>query len=235
MQPGGFSAADDNGIGGGGPAAAAAQAARTQQVQQSTPTGGTTTGPGGYTADQAEVLSKDDAQLIRFAMQQAGLNPDRVTKFSKIAVNALAPLLRARRAAFGIANGQNKGGLPDDIAQMAAAFTHGGGSNFYTQQQQYGQQVLDSDNYKNAVAGLGDAEQQYAMYQSLMPLTYAGSNPLIQQSAADSADRQYNAFNDQDFRTTQAGGIDPSGGIFTKFLQQQTNLDPITRRVFGLR
>lgn len=251
---GGISAADDNGIGGGGPEGDAAARALVQQganragtaaagfkpassTYNTTPTSagmGPTSG-GGYTPGQAEVLSQDDDQLIRFAMQQAGLNPDRLTKYSKIAGRALVPLLRARRAAFGIAGDGNVGGLPDDIAGVAKSFTSGNGTNFYDQQRQYGQQAMQSENFKNAIAGLGDQEQVAAMFQSLMPLTYAGSNPLIQQSAADTFNRQQNQFNDAQFNGPLAGKADPSGGIFTQFLQNQQNLDPITKRIFGLR
>lgn len=249
---GGVSSGMDNGIGGGGPEGNAALAAIAQQ--QTLPAGAGTqapgaggggstppstnsgsTLPGGYSAAQGDVLSQDDEQLLRFAMQAAGLNPDRLTRFSKIAGRALAPLIQARRGAFGLMGGQaNVGGLPQDIADFAREYTTGG-RDFFGNAQRYAQGVLGSDTFKSAVAGLQQDEQRQAMYQSLMPLLFAGANPLVQQSAADTFNRQTGLFNDADFnRLRDPNAPAPGGGIFTDWLRGQPNLDPITRRIFGL-
>lgn len=196
--------------------------------------GGGMTNNGGYSGAQGTALGQDDNMLVRFAMQAAGLNPDRLTHFSKIAGRALQPLVQARRAAFGLlGNGATADGLPQDIANFAGEFTRGG-ANFFGNAQNYAQQVMGGDQFKNAVAGLQDQDQVQALYRSLMPLLYAGANPLVQQSAADTFDRQANQFNDQDFASL-GGGPKPGGGIFMDWLNQQQNLDPITRRIFGMR
>lgn len=188
--------------------------------------------PGNFTGAQATSLSQDDAMLLDFALRAAGLNPDRMTRFSKIAMNALKPLVQARRAAFGLTNGQgNLGGLPQDIASFAQGFTQKG-NDFFGQAQNYANQVLNSDTFKNGVAGLGDTEQQQALYQGLMPLLFAGANPLVQQSAADTFGRDISQFNRADFNSS--GQALPASGVFTDWLRQQPNIDPITRRIFGL-
>ena len=94
---------------------------------------------------------------------------------------------------------------------------------------------MNSENFKNAIGGLTDQDQVAAMFQSLMPLRYAGSNPLIQQSAADTFQRTQNQFNDQLFNVSGQNDRMPGGGVFVDWLQQQQQLDPITRRIFGIR
>lgn len=85
---------------------------------------------GNFTAAQGALLGEDDNQLVRFALQSAGLNPDRMGKFGQIVARMLAPLVAARRNAFGIAGGDNVGGLPQDIASFAKEFTTPGVNAF---------------------------------------------------------------------------------------------------------
>lgn len=196
------------------------------------PGGGGTGLPGGYSAAQGTVLAGDQNQLQRFALQAAGLNPDRMGRFGQLIAGMLAPLIAARRNAFGIQGGQNTGGLPQDIASFAKEFTTGGVDAFGNAQQ-YAQGVLNSPELRQYTSGLSNPDQAQAMYQSLMPLLFAGSNPLIQQSAADSAQRVQGQYNDQVF---QNNGIDPNGGIFPQWLDANAQkFDPLTRRIFGLR
>lgn len=193
-------------------------------------------GPGGYSAAQGNVLGQDNSFLQDFAARAAGLNPDKLTRFSKIAIQALAPLVQARRAAFGLMGGNaNEQGLPQDIASFARDFTNGG-ANFFGNAQNYAQGVMNSDVFKNAVAGLQDQEQVQALYQGLMPLLYAGANPLIQQSAADVFGQTARNFNRQDFASLNGSAPKPGNGVFMDWLNQQgQQLDPITRRIFNIR
>lgn len=261
----GVSAADDNGIGGGGPEGAAAVAAAAQQAKQAagvagqgqqgssvTPQGpqngaqqggSNSTLPGNFTPAQGAALSTDDDLLLSFALRAAGFNPNAVTGMSKLAARALMPLLQARRSAYGLmgdASGalQNVGGLPQDIASFAKEFTTKG-ADFYGNAQRYAQGVMGGDTFKNSIAGLGDAQQAGAVYQSLLPLLYAGSNPLVQQSAGDTFRRQMENFGYQDFLgNVGADANNPNqtgGGILMDWLNKQQNIDPVTRRIFGLR
>jgi hypothetical protein len=193
------------------------------------PGGGTL--PGGFTAAQGGILSEDDNQLIRFALQAAGLNPDRMGKFGQIAAKMLAPLVAARRNAFGIADGSNVGGLPQDIASFAKEFTTPG-ADFFGNAANYARQTMGSGGFTNAVNALGNPDQQIAMYQSLLPLLFGGSNPLIQQAAADTSQRTAAGYNDATFN---ASGVSPNEGIFSAWLNSQPNLDPLQRSIFGLQ
>lgn len=205
-----------------------------QKAAESGPPGGGSGNPGNFTDAQGLQLAEDDDRLVRFALQAAGLNPDRMNSFTRIVGRALVPLLRARRAAFGINSDATVGGLPQDIASFAKEFTTPGVSAFGNARA-YADSVMGSENFKSAIAGLSDQDQVAAMFQSLLPLRYAGSNPLIQQSAADTFQRTQNQYNDQLFNVSGQQAAMPGGGIFVDWLNQQQNLDPITRRIFGIR
>jgi len=241
---GGISSAEDNGIGGGGPQGAAAvtaavaqQAAAAKQTQaaaqqQSAPL------PGGFNSAQGNALSKDDDLLLSFALRAAGFDPNHVTRYSKLAAQALLPLLQSRRNAYGLSGGEggalaNVGGLPQDIAQFAKDFTTKG-MDFYGNAQRYAQQAMNGETFKNSIAGLADQEQVAAMYQSMMPLLYAGSNPLVQQAAGDTFRRQMENFNYRD-AGFDLPGTPASNGVLMDWLGSQQNVDPITRRIFGLK
>lgn len=220
----------------------ASQVAR-EQARVNTP--GLPTAGGGFSAPlnagdrdptqmQGMALARDDDRLIRFALQQAGLNPDRMTSFSRIVGRALVPLLRSARSAFGVTGSNTEDQLPDFIRGLSNSLTTKGG-NFFGQLQQLGEGAMGSDY----LAGIANPEDQAAFIQSLLPARYAGRNPMIQQSVSDTFDRQLNAFKDQDF---YSGGAsvptdDPSNPtpVFIRWLQEQRNVDPITRRIFGIR
>lgn len=179
----------------------------------------------GATAFQDNALGNDD-QLVRYAMQQAGLNPDRLTKFSRMAGASLVPLLRSLRAAQGIAN-DVPGGLTESVANFAKNYTSGGSTGFFNSARDIARTAMGSENFKNAVAGLQSQEQVAGLYQSLLPLLFAGSNPLIAQSAADTFERTNNQYNDADFANS---GVNTP--VFLTWLAQQ-QLDPVARRIFG--
>lgn len=248
---GGVSSANDNGIGGGGPEGAAAQAAVAQQATLPNGAGAQAPGapgasqtssspslPGGFNPAQGNALSKDDDLLLSFALRAAGFDPNHVTRYSKLAAQALLPLLQSRRNAYGLSGGEggalaNVGGLPQDIAQFAKDFTTKG-MDFYGNAQRYAQQAMNGETFKNSIAGLADQEQVAAMYQSMMPLLYAGSNPLVQQAAGDTFRRQMENFNYRD-AGFDLPGTPASNGVLMDWLGSQQNVDPITRRIFGLK
>jgi hypothetical protein len=185
--------------------------------------------PGGFSANQANVLGEDSDYLLRFALKAAGFDPDVATPAEKIAAKYLAPMVEARRSAYGLMDpsGGNKQGLPQDIVNFAQEYSKPG-ANFYGNAAKYAQGILGGQGFQGGIAGIGDQEQRMAMYQALIPLLYGGSNPLIQQSTADQTKKLFNQYKDQDIQ----GGPNHIG-IFEDFVKQQQNLSPILRSIFG--
>lgn len=190
--------------------------------------GGNDNNPGGFSSGMGTQLSQDDNMLLQFALRAAGFDPNVATPAMKYAAKALQPLVQARRAAFGAGdNGQNLGALPQDIAAFAKEYTTPG-ANFYGHAQQYAQGLLGGKSFQDFIAGLSDPQDQYNMYQALVPLLYGGSNPMIQQSVKDQLRTQQNNYDWQDFN--QQGQGQKS---ILDFIRNQPNLNPALRSIFG--
>lgn len=207
--------------------------------------GGTGSGPGGaalktevptntgapnsgnFGAFQGDYLSRDDEMLKRFAMQQAGFNPDIMSRGTKIAQGALSPIMQALRAAYG-ANDPTKStqGLPDFLAQAAKGYTDKG-NDFYSGLRNYAQGVLGGDQFGGFLGGISDQDEKFQMLQTLVPLLYGGANPMIQQSVGDQLGALFGKFHDDEFY----GG---KPNTLSDFLgRTQSTLSPALQQLFG--
>lgn len=182
---------------------------------------------GGYGAFQGDYLAQDDAMLKRFAMQQAGFNPDIMSRGSKIAQGALNPIMAALRAAYG-ANDPTKStqGLPDFIAQAAKGYTDKG-NDFYGGLRNYAQGVLGGGQFGDFLGGISDQDEKFQMLQTLVPLLYGGANPMIQQSVGDQLGALFGRFHDDEFY----GGKQNTLADFLS--RDQGKLSPALRQLFG--
>lgn len=190
-----------------------------------------TQGPAGgnWSAATGIGLAGDDNGAVRFALQQAGLDPDRLGHFGTIIARALAPMILARRNTVGLTGTGNTGTIPQELADFTKMFTTKGVDAF-GEAAKYGQGILSNPNLATYLSNINSGEDQGQFYQGLLPLLYGGANPLIQQAAADSSTRYLNQYRDAEL---QGGGVQPGGGIFSNWLDSQPNVDPFVRRIFG--
>lgn len=182
---------------------------------------------GNFGAFQGDYLAQDDAMLKRFAMQQAGFNPDIMSRGTKIAQGALSPIMQALRAAYG-ANDPTKStqGLPDFLAQAAKGYTDKG-NDFYGGLRNYAQGVLGGDQFGGFLGGISDQDEKFQMLQTLVPLLYGGANPMIQQSVGDQLGALFGKFHDDEFY----GG---KPNTLADFLgRSQSTLSPALQQLFG--
>lgn len=225
----------ENPYGGGNATAQTAPAAATPPPAAAPPPSApyaasvpTAASPHGSAAQDTAMAGISNDTFVKNAMRAAGMNPNMMTEASSAAMKGLAPIFSAARAVYGQEAGAQAGGLTDFINKLAQQSTQQGG-NFFGDLQKYAQGVLGGSNFQGAVGGLSSAQAQNAAYQNLLPLLYAGSNGLIQQSAGDQAQKAYDDFNYQD--SQQAA---PGHQLFTQWLSQQ-NLTPTQRSIFGGR
>lgn len=174
-------------------------------------------------------LAGDDNGAVRFALQEAGLNPDRLGHFGNIIARALAPMILARRNTVGLTGSGNTGTIPQELADFTKMFTTKGVDAF-GEAAKYGQSILNSPGLAGYLKNITSGEDQGQFYQGLLPLLYGGANPLIQQAAADASQRYLNQYRDAELR---GGGVQPGGGVFSTWLDTQPNVDPFVRRIFG--
>ena len=182
---------------------------------------------GNFGAFQGDYLSRDDEMLKRFAMQQAGFNPDIMSRGTKIAQGALSPIMQALRAAYG-ANDPTKStqGLPDFLAQAAKGYTDKG-NDFYGGLRNYAQGVLGGGQFGDFLGGISDQDEKFQMLQTLVPLLYGGANPMIQQSVGDQLGALFGKFHDDEFY----GG---KPNTLADFLgRSQSTLSPALQQLFG--
>lgn len=196
-----------------------------------TPAAGGGGNPGGIGNTENLALGEDDDYLLRFALKSAGFNPDVATPAEKIAAKYLAPMVQARRAAYGLNDpaGGNVGGLGQDIASFAKEFSTPG-ANFFGNASNYAKQILGGAGFAN-INGLKDPEQVMGAYASLLPLLYGGANPLVSQSAQDQTRKLFNMYKDADIHGADSGGA----GIFQDWLARQKDLTPLIRSIFNMR
>jgi hypothetical protein len=199
-------------------------------------TGGTNTGASalGTTAAQRMALASDPQQAFRYAMQQAGLNPDAPGLLGNFLKKRFQPLLEARMAAAGVGDSGNYMDTIDSVIRdfglslmgqgggggsMPGGDFYGGLAGIANQAQQQGGEYLNN---------LSDQSQAMQYLQQLGSLRFAGANPLVAQSAADVMERTRNQYQDVAFQNELAGrNIDP----FTTYLKSR---NPFTyRTIFG--
>jgi hypothetical protein len=188
----------------------------------------------GTTAAQRMALASDPQQAFRYAMQQAGLNPDAPGLLGNFLKKRFQPLLEARMAAAGVGNNSNYMDTIDSVIRdfglglmgkgggggsMPGGDFYGGLAGIANQAQQQGGDYLNN---------LSDQSQAMQYLQQLGSLRFAGANPLVAQSAADVMERTRNQYQDTAFQNELAGrNIDP----FTRYLQSQ---NPFTyRTIYG--
>ena len=203
-------------------------ASPTTLVEAPPPTGAQVPNTPGGSAFRGNMLAESDDQLARFAMMQAGFNPDIITRGSKVAMRNLIPIIEAYRAAFGAGAGQNSNveGLPDFIAQAAKQYTSGTGG-FYGNARKYAESVMGSPDFASFLSKVGDQDEQFGMMQALVPLLYGGSNPMVQQSVADQLKSLFGQFGDDEYNRG-------TNNTLTEFLtRNRDKLSPALRNLFG--
>lgn len=198
--------------------------------------GSSTTGPsGGGRGTSGSMDSQFDPSngvgddtFMRFMLQEAGMNPDILTESSKAAVRGLMPVAKALRNLYGAGNGGVGGGITDFLKGFAQQFTSGG-DDFFGNVQKYARDLQGNGNFQTAIGNLKSQEAAQQMYGNLLPLLYAGSNPLYGQAASDTFERTVGAYKDADLRSPKPGNT-----LFTTWLDQQApQMTPFMRGIFG--
>jgi hypothetical protein len=167
-------------------------------------------GSAGLNAAQAGALADDPDQAYQFMLRQLGMDPNVPGYFSKFLKQKFAPLLQARLAAQALGNGGDPGGgngqyldnIGGNIGEFGKeAFATGG--NFFQNQTSIANQALQ--NAQPYLSGLTDQDQVKGYLDQLNTLAYAGANPLIQQSLADTITRGYDQYKYDSFNKLVPG------------------------------
>lgn len=162
-----------------------------------------------FSASQADWLANaDNDMLLRFALQNAGFNPDIVTGGSRVAAQKLLPMLAAARSAFGAGEGANGnvGGLPAFLQQFAQGYTQKG-NDFYGNARNFAQGVLGSPDFGGFLSGVKDQNEQFQLLQSLTPLLFGGANPMVQQSVGDQIGNLFDKFRYDEFQNGKQSSL----------------------------
>lgn len=181
---------------------------------------------GGLTAAQKQALVDDPDRAYKYMMQRMGYNTDAPGMLGKYLKQRFQPLLEARMAASNVSDSAN---YADQIDQTIGGFGSGlfdkaNGGNFFSNLRQTGRDA--AQNAQPFLNNLQDQSQAIQYLNQLGVLNYAGSNPLVQQSAADEMARARSGYEDFSFNNELAGkNIDP----YTEWLQQQERF----RYLFG--
>jgi hypothetical protein len=180
---------------------------------KSTPPSATTTNPGmggGGTLSGAgaDVLNSDPNLAYQYMLRQIGWDPTVPSRFGDYLQKRFSPLLQARLAASQVGGGGQQGAYLDQFGNTVtdfgkALFQQGG--DFYGNQAALADQVLQSQQGMDYLGGIQDQSQVQQYLNQLETLKYAGANPMIQQSIADSIQRAQQQYDWESAMQVNAG------------------------------
>lgn len=156
------------------------------------------------TAFGSDVLSQDPDLAYQYMLRQLGWDPTAPSRFGDILKKQFSPLLQADLATSAVSGG-GAGGAQylDNLQNTIANFARGAGQqggNFFGNESAKAQNVLQDPTALDYLGQIQDQSQVEQYLNQLATLEYTGSNPLIQQSIADSLQSgqqqyDYDAFN----------------------------------------
>lgn len=170
-------------------------------------------GSGGLNAATSAAIAEDPDFAYNYMIRQLGLNPEIPGYFNNFLKQKFSPLLQARLAASQVQGGGAQGGqYLDQIGGTVQGFGQGlfqQGGNFYGQLSDIARQALGG-GAQSYLGGLEDQGQVKGYLDQLQTLAYAGANPLVQQSLADTITRGYDQYKwDSLMRMNQGQQGDP--------------------------
>lgn len=154
-------------------------------------------GSGGLSGAGSAAVADDPELAYEYMLRQMGLDPNISGYFSKFLHDKFSPLLQARLAASQVQGGGAQGGAYlDQLGGTIGGFGQNlfqQGGNFYGNMNDVAQQALHGGAL-DYLGGLKDQDQVKGYLDQLQTLAYAGANPLVQQSLADTIDRGYSNY-----------------------------------------
>lgn len=167
-------------------------------------------GSAGLSGAGAAGLADDPELAYQYMLRQLGIDPSIPGYFSSFLKQKFAPLLQARLAASalgeggapGIDNGRYLDQFGNTVQDFGRSLFQQGG-NFYQGQADIAQRALQGA--QPYLSGLENQDQVKGYLDQLQTLAYAGANPLVQQSLADTIDRGYQQYKYNSFQQMNAG------------------------------
>lgn len=201
------------------------------------PTGGNPAANGGQglgnAASNAVLGAPQNADLAyQYMLRSIGWDPTVPSRFGDFLKQRFSPLLQADLAASAITGGGPGGsGYLDNIQRTINNFGQGmtNGDAFFANEAAKAQDVLGNPAALDYLGGIQDQQQVQQYLSQLATLQYAGANPMIQQSIADTLDRARQQYDYNAFQQLQAG--QGQGDPYLTWLKN----NPFYNRYLGVR
>lgn len=186
------------------------------------PTGGDGRAIADFQFDPKDGVSND--VFLDAMFRDAGLDPTILTAGSKAAMRGMSPIFQALRQAYGAANNGVGGGISDFLSGFAKQVSNG--DDFFGNVQKYARGIPGSEGFNSALGSLQDQDAVAQSYRNLIPLLYAGANPLYGQAASDVVNTAKSRYDD----TTLTN---PNNAFRSWLDEQSPSMTPFTRAIFG--
>jgi hypothetical protein len=188
---------------------------------------------GGYNAALADQLNSNPDYAFRYMLRQLGFDPNAPSRFGDYMKKRFQPLLSADLAARGLSDTGGPGGaqamqtIANDVAGFGRRLFAGGG-DFFGQERDLANNAMGNQNALDFLGNVGEQSAVEQYLNQLATLKYAGSNPMIQQSIADTIQRGQQQY--EDFTTEQLTSGQSLGDPYLEWLRR----NPAYNRYLGV-
>lgn len=188
---------------------------------------------GGLSGAGAAELSGDPHLAYLWMMRQLGFDPTAPSRFGSFLQKRFEPLLSARLAASQVQGGGDKGttylGSIGDVINSFGGGLFQQGGDFFGEQRDIANQALGNQGTASFLGGIQEQSQVEQYLNQLATLKYAGANPMIQQSIADTLQRGQDLYDQSAFDQMNSGK--GAGDPYLTWLRN----NPLYNKYLGVR
>lgn len=209
------------------------EAGASDQATQNVIAGGNGQNGNPGTAFGSDVLNANPDLAYQYMLRQMGWDPTIPSRFGDYLQKRFSPLLQANLAAQQVTGGGNQGATYlDNIQNAIRNFAQGAGQqggNFFANQRDLADSVLGNQNALDYLGQISDQQQVEQYLSQLETLKYAGANPMIQQSIADTIQRGQQQYDWDAFNQVNTG--QGQGDPYLTWLRN----NPLYNRYLGVK